>query len=142
MKITKIELIILMVGILLLFSCSAEKRCLHHTSMAKKLGCITDHSDTIYHTDTIRGFTIDTVVQYHNDIDTLLVDSGGIKVRTIINFKDRIVTQTINKRDTIFKSIEVTKYKNFEIPVYKTRWWVYLLIVFLLLIILGLAFRK
>ena len=110
---------------LFIFSCSAEKRCLHHTSMAKKLGCITDHSDTIYHTDTLRGFTFDTVVQYHNDIDTLLVDSGGIKVRTIINFKDRIVTQTINKRDTIFKSIEVTKYKNFEIPVYKTAWYIW-----------------
>jgi len=134
----------LIVILILLSSCSVQKRCERHLKKATQFGCLKLTNDTIVKTDTLRGFRVDTVVQYHNEIDTLLVDSGGIKSITIIRWKDKIVSQTITKKDTILK----TKYVNKTKTVYLeksgnvTKWWHYIIFAAMLLAILIILIKK
>ena len=107
-KITKIIIILIWVisiaiVIINLTSCSAEKRCIKHFNKALKAHCIT--SDTIMHYDTIVGLKTDTIFKAINinSIDTFIIDTGGIKVRTITNWKQRIIEQKIIQKDTIIK---------------------------------------
>jgi hypothetical protein len=127
--------------ILLLFGCSAEKRCQKHLTKAKALGCITYKSDTIIKYDTIKGFIIDTFVQYHQEIDTLIVDKGGVKVVTIIKWKTKEIGQILSKKDTVIKYFEITKHHNHTKIVNRVPWWYWILPI-LLLILLTITILK
>lgn len=91
-----------------LTSCSAEKKCVKHYTKALQGGCIT--SDTFMHYDTITGIKTDTIFRAINtsSIDTFIIDTGGIRVRTITNWKQRIIEQKIIQKDTIIKHQNVT----------------------------------
>lgn len=98
--------------LLILSSCTSEKRCNRIIEKAQRLHCITFSKDTININDTVNGFYFDTIHQYDtiNDFDTLLIDTGGVKIKTIINWKTRTVGQAIQK-DTVYltNTITVTK---------------------------------
>ena len=97
--------ITIIIAAILFFGCSAQKRCDKAYAKATKLGCVS--SDTFYAHDTIKGFELDTFVVYSqkNEVDTLLVDSGGIRVLTIIKWKSRTVFQDVLKKDTVLETI-------------------------------------
>jgi len=98
---------LIIIAFILLTGCNAQKQCDKAYAKAKKLGCIS--SDTIVKYTTIRGFKVDTFVQYSekSEIDTLFVDSGEVKVRTIIKWKSRTVFQEVLKKDTVLETITV-----------------------------------
>ena len=128
--------------ILLLTSCKMQKRCVRHLRKAQQLGCLKITNDTIVKLDTIRGFRVDTVVQYHNEIDTLFIDSGGVKSVTIIKWKDKLVSQTITKKDTILKTEYVNRNVETIKEVKKIPFWVWIIVGFLGVVSLGLLFKK
>jgi len=100
---TIIKIIILISFIaLILSSCSTAKKCERISSRAIALKCF--KNDTIRFYDTTFGFQYDTFVKFEtkNEFDTLFVDSGGVKVKTIIRWKTKELWQTITK-DTIIK---------------------------------------
>lgn len=93
--------------IILLTSCQAikDRRCQRHYRLSE--ACRT--TDTLFISDTIKGFITDTFVKYseRNTIDTLIVDSGGIKVVTFIKWKDREINQVVTKRYKIINRVVV-----------------------------------
>jgi len=91
--------ILLITTILLLSSCSQK----HWQSRGFKKGWV--DTTTITKHDTIRGFdtTVLRVFDTLTHSDTLFVIKDGVKVKTIIQWKDRIVEQQITKLDTIVK---------------------------------------
>lgn len=99
---------------IILFGCNAEKRCLKHVSKAKERGCL--QSDTVTLWDTIKGFKTDTIAIFDtlNFQDTLVVVKDGVKVQTIVKWKERIIEQTVEKKDTIYKKMIVTNNLNFK----------------------------
>jgi len=127
--------------IFLLIGCSTQKRCERHIEKAKALGCLSFKSDTIVLLDTIKGFRIDTFVKFHQEIDTLIVDSGGVRVETIIKWKTKEIGQKVSKRDTIIKRFEITKNIPTTKLVHKIPWW-YWIIPFLLAFMLILVIIK
>jgi len=127
--------------ILLLIGCSAEKRCQKALSKAERLGCISYKSDTIVRLDTIKGFRIDTFVKFHNEIDTLIVDSGGIKVVTVIKWKTKEIGQIVSKKDSVIKYLQITKHHNHTKIIHKIPWW-YFIIPFLLAMMLIIVIIK
>lgn len=109
MKISTITKVVLL---LILSSCSSEKRCNRIINKAQRFNCISFSNEIITINDTINGFYFDTLHQFDtfNTFDTLLIDTGGVKVKTIINWKTRTMGQTI-KKDTVYltNTITVTK---------------------------------
>jgi hypothetical protein len=99
---------LIIIAFILLTGCNAQKQCDKAYAKAKKLGCIS--SDTIVKYTTIRGFKVDTFVQFnkYTEIDTLFVDSGGIKVKTIIRWKTKEVLQEILKKDTVVETVFIS----------------------------------
>jgi hypothetical protein len=87
---------------LILSSCSTSKKCERISRKAITLKCF--KNDTIRFYDTTFGYVYDTFVKFktNNEFDTLFVDSGGVKVKTIIRWKTKELWQTITK-DTIIK---------------------------------------
>ena len=128
--------------IILLSSCSVQKRCERHLAKAQQMGCLKMTNDTIIKLDTIKGFRIDTFVQFHNEIDTLLIDSGGVKSITIIRWKEKIVTQSFYKKDTIIKNRFVNKTIETIKEVYKVKWWHIAIFVAMGVAILFLVIRR
>jgi len=63
--------------------------------------------DSVILRDTIRGFSVDTIVQFDSFTltDTFEVLKEGVKVKTVIQWKNRIVEQTITKRDTVITNV-------------------------------------
>jgi len=126
--------------ILILSSCSAQKRCERHLTKAKQLGCYT--TDTIERIDTIKGFSIDTL--FISDsltiIDTFTLVKDNIITKTIVNWKTKTIGQNLSKTDTIIKTKQVTNtvFKAVE----KIPWSYKIALGVLTLIILGLVFRK
>jgi hypothetical protein len=59
-----------------------------------------------------------------------VVEKEGIKTQTIIKWKDRIVRQTIEKKDTILKRIQVTNTKTLkpDLKWYQKYWWVWIIV--------------
>lgn len=126
-----------------LSSCSTSQRCQHHTNRLKALNCLKEQSDTTYKIDTLYGWKIDTVVQFHNDIDTLLVDSGGIKIKTIIHWKSKTVQQTVVKDTGYVTSLLITKHVFYPEITNKIPWYIYALIgALVILLFLSLINRK
>jgi hypothetical protein len=99
---------LIIIAFILLTGCNAQKQCDKSYAKAKKLGCIS--RDTIVKYTTIRGFRVDTFIQYSekSEIDTLLVDSGGVKVKTIIRWKTKQVFQEILKKDTVIETVFIS----------------------------------
>jgi len=128
--------------VLLLIGCSAEKRCQKHITKAKALGCLSIQSDTIVRLDTIKGFRIDTFVKFHNEIDTLIVDSGGVRVETIIKWKTKEIGQKVSKRDTIIKRYEITKHSTTTKFVHKIPWWFWIIPFLLAMMLLLVIIKK
>ena len=130
----------LIIAILLLASCSTEKRCANHLRKAKEMGCLV--TDTITKYDTIVGFSVDTlfIADSFTTTDTFVLIKDNVKTKTIVNWKDRVVYQSVTKDTTIVETKYVTttikEYKN------KTPLWVYFAIGFLTIVSLGLLFKK
>ena len=125
--------------ILLLSSCTVQKRCERKLRKAEKLGCLTYSNDTIVFHDTIKGFRVDTLVQFDtlNFQDTLIVEKDGVKSTTIIRWRERVVTQSLEKQDTIIRNVHHFKTKTVKI---KPKYMKYVNIVFILLVILGVIY--
>jgi hypothetical protein len=128
--------------ILLLVSCSTEKQCQRHLRKAEALGCISYKSDTIVLRDTIKGFTIDTFVQYHQEIDTLIVDSGGVKVITVIKWKTKEIGQKVSKKDSVIKYFQITKHHNHTKIINRVPWWYWILPIVLLILLTLTIIKK
>ena len=126
--------------IVLFSACSTQKKCNRHINRLDKLGCL--KRDTITKYDTIKGFQYDTIVRFDtlNYSDTLVVIKDGVKVQTIIKLKNRIVEQSILKRDTIIKNQFVNDI------VVETKevvaWWVKWVFLMMLIACLLLIFKK
>ena len=96
--------LLIIIAIILLNSCSFKQwRCSRIVAKAQRLNCITFNNDTFYSIDTVKGFYIDTIFKTDSfkNIDTFTLVKDNIKVRTIVNYKDKIVYQTIRQKDTI-----------------------------------------
>ena len=129
--------------ILLLIGCSTEKQCQKHLRKAEALGCFKNSIDTIIRLDTIKGFRIDTFVKFHQEIDTLIVDSGGVRVQTIIKWKTKEIGQIVSKRDTIIEFLEIDKKGNITKFKYFIPWWIYAIIgVLFLTLVISVIKRK
>jgi hypothetical protein len=89
------------IAILLLSSCSQS----HWQGRGLKKGWIS--KDSIYLHDTIRGFDTTFIRQFDTTTltDTFEVLKEGVKVKTVIQWKNRIVEQTITKRDTVITNV-------------------------------------
>jgi hypothetical protein len=126
--------------IVLFSACSTQKKCNRHINRLDKLGCL--KRDTITKYDTIKGFQYDTIVRFDtlNYSDTLVVIKDGVKVQNIIKWKNRIVEQSILKRDTIIKNQFVNDI------VVETKevvaWWVKWVFLMMLIACLLLIFKK
>ena len=94
----------LLITILILASCSTEKRCANHLKKAKELGCLT--MDTVTKYDTIVGFSVDTIFMADSftSVDTFILIKDNVKTKTVINWKDRIVYQSVLKDTTIVET--------------------------------------
>ena len=87
-----------------LSSCSASKKCERVVSKGERLNCF--KNDTITKYDTILGFKVDTLIKFDtlNFEDTIIVVKNGVEVKTIIKWKERIVSQSVTQKDTIIKT--------------------------------------
>lgn len=87
-----------------LSSCSVSKKCERVVSKGERLKCF--KNDTITKYDTILGFKHDTLIKFDtiNFEDTIIVVKNGVEVKTIIKWKERVVSQSILQKDTIIKT--------------------------------------
>jgi hypothetical protein len=87
-----------------LSSCNASKKCERIVSKGERLKCF--KNDTITKYDTILGFKLDTLIKFDtlNFEDTIIVVKNGVEVKTIIKWKERVVSQSILQKDTIIKT--------------------------------------
>ena len=87
-----------------LSSCSTSKKCERVVSKAERLKCF--KNDTITKYDTIIGFKHDTLIKFDtlNFEDTIIVVKNGVEVKTIIKWKERVVSQSVSQKDTIIKT--------------------------------------
>lgn len=127
---TKLILLIL----LIISSCSQRAKCKRIINRANKNGCITYNSDTIILKDTIIGWQYDTNFIGKNLIDTFTLVKENIKIKTIVNWKDRYINQSV-MADTIFitKTIIKTVPKITKFPFWKKYFFVFILIFLLIL---------
>jgi hypothetical protein len=94
--------------ICLLASCQSY-RAERKISKLKEWGYLKDSTITKY--DTIRGWERDTFIQFDtiNKVDTIITTNNGIKVVTLIKWKERQVNQIVSQRDTIYEHKYTTK---------------------------------
>lgn len=95
--------------ILLILSSCQSYRAERKISKLKAWGYLSD--STIVKYDTIRGFTHDSIYFFDTTtlIDTITTIKNGIKVVTVIKWKQREVKQILTQHDTIFKHKYTTK---------------------------------
>jgi hypothetical protein len=129
--------------LILLSSCSAirGRQAKNKTEWLIKHGYLANKSDTVIHYDTIKGFRLDTVFvgSILKDIDTFYLENSGIETRTIVKWKERIINQTLSKRDTVIQWKEITHTKIIKQPEKYIPWWAWLIIVALGHMVLGLV---
>lgn len=138
---TKLTLLTLLI---LVGSCSSERKCRRAINKAEKLGCLKTDSITIY--DTLILASYDTTVQFKtiNDIDTLIVENGGIKTVVFTKWKTREV-RVVQKSDTIVTERKVPQVviKKTDCP--KDRFWCGVIVgvmsVVLLIWLIVMAFK-
>ena len=124
----------LLISLLILLSvgCQTQKK---WQKKGYEKGWLKDSVITKY--DTLRGYEIDTLVQFDtlNHTDTLFTYQNGLKVTTIVKWRERQVKQIINQKDTIFEHRISTK-----VLKEPTKWWhKYEIIIWLFLLILTFA---
>ena len=112
----------LIILLLLVTSCSSERKCRRAITKAEKLGCLTKDSITIYDTLIISDYDTTVVFDTINDTDTLIVENGGIKTVVFTKWKTREV-RVNQKLDTIITPIKVPQMviKHTKCP--KQKWW-------------------
>jgi hypothetical protein len=130
-------------AIVSLSSCSKDYRATRKINKLQSWGYL--KTDSVTHRDTIKGFDTLVVRQFDtlNHSDTLFVVKDGVRIQTIVKWKERIIEQQITKRDTIIE----TKFVRTEVlqPT-KTNWWnkfwVGALTTFLLFVFLTIALHR
>jgi hypothetical protein len=129
--------------LILISSCSKDYRATRKINKLKEWGYLKADSVTIR--DTIKGFDTLIVRRFDtmNHSDTLFIVKDGVRVQTIVKWKERIIEQQITKRDTIIE----TKFVRTEVlqPT-KVKWWnkfwVGALTTFLLFVLLIIAANR
>jgi hypothetical protein len=103
--------------ICLLTSCQSY-RAERKINKLKSWGYLKDSTITKY--DTIRGFTHDSIYFFDtlSKVDTINTVKNGIKVVTVIKWKERQVKQLLTQNDTIYTHKYTTKV--IKQPV---KWW-------------------
>ena len=93
----------LIIGLLFLLASCQSYRAERKISKLKQWGYLKD--STIIKYDTIRGFTHDSIYFFDTTtlIDTITTVKNGIKVSTVIKWKERQVRQILTQKDTIFE---------------------------------------
>jgi len=99
----------IIIGIICLLASCQSYRAERKISKLKQWGYLSDSTITRY--DTIRGFTHDSIYFFDTTtlIDTITTVKNGIKVVTVIKWKQREVKQILTQHDTIFKHKYTTK---------------------------------
>jgi len=99
-KIMKNKLII---GLICLLASCQSYRAERKITKLKQWGYLKDSTITRY--DTIRGFTHDSIYFFDtlSKLDTISIVKNGIKVSTVIKWKERQVRQILTQKDTIFE---------------------------------------
>lgn len=120
--------------LLLLSSCSKS----HWQSRGYKKNWLKTDSVTLY--DTILGYDTLILRQFDtlNHTDTLTIIKDGIKVKTIVKWKDRIIEQQITKRDTIVKFKYMETKVTADCPKIKWWQWWYIGVIGTLVVLIGL----
>ena len=92
--------------LLILSSCQTQKK---WQRKGYEKGWLKDSVITKY--DTIKGYSHDTIIQFDSvhHTDTLFTYQNGLKVTTIVKWRERQVRQIINQKDTIFEHKYTTK---------------------------------
>ena len=127
----------------LLSSCESQRPA-NKTAWLKKKGYL--NADTFYIKDTVKGFDTTVIRQFDSItlVDTLTVVKDGIRVKTIVRWKDRIIEQTLTKRDTVVVRQQI---RTVVTQIKKSKWYDNFILGFccglsLVLVIFGLTFRK
>ena len=99
----------IIIGIICLLASCQSYRAERKITKLKQWGYLSD--STIIKYDTIRGFTHDSIYFFDTTtlIDTITTVKNGIKVVTVIKWKERQVKQILTQHDTIFKHKYTTK---------------------------------
>jgi len=107
----------LIILICLLASCQSY-RAERKIKKLKEWGYLKDSTITKY--DTIRGFTHDTFITFDtlHSVDTLITQQNGIKVVTLVKWKERQVKQILTQKDTIYEHKYTTK-----VITKPVKWW-------------------
>lgn len=104
--------------ILLILSSCQSYRAERKINKLKSWGYLSDSTITRY--DTIRGWSHDSIYFFDTTtlLDTITTVKNGIKVSTVIKWKERQVRQILTQKDTIFEH-------KFEIKTITkpTKWW-------------------
>jgi len=108
--------------LIVLVGCSTERKCRKTITKAKRLGCLT--TDSVIIKDTLIIPHLDTLVKFTtiNEVDTLIVDNGGVQTVVFTKWKTREV-RVIQRPDTVIREIKVPQMviKNTDCP--KVKWW-------------------
>jgi hypothetical protein len=104
--------------ILLVLSSCQSYRAERKINKLREWGYMSDSTITKY--DTIRGFSHDSIYFFDTTTltDTINTFKNGIKVVTVIKWKERQVKQILTQNDTIFKHKYTTKV--IKQPI---KWW-------------------
>ena len=100
----------ILISLLILLSVGCQSyRAERKIKKLKSWGYLSDSVITKY--DTLRGYEIDTFVQFDSihHTDTLFTYQNGLKVTTIVRWRERQVKQIISQKDTIFEHRISTK---------------------------------
>lgn len=128
-------LLLIIATLILTNSCSKQSRCNYHTSRAIKLNCLSVTNDTVFYTDTVKGWQFDTV--FHSDtlkdIDTFVSKQDDIIIKKIVNWKTRIIKETVKKKDTVKTYYTITQKRTvIKYPAWQ-KYCVYFVVVLLLI---------
>jgi hypothetical protein len=109
--------ILILALICLLASCQSY-RAERKINKLRAWGYMSDSTITKY--DTIRGFTLDSVYLFDTTtiLDTITRIENGLKITTVIKWKQREVRQIVTQKDTIFE--HKFKTKVIKQPI---KWW-------------------
>jgi hypothetical protein len=130
----RIIITLAVVSMMLLQSCSAERKCRKTITKAKRLGCLT--TDSVVIKDTLIIPSFDTLVKFTtiNEVDTLIVHNGGFKTVVFTKWKTREV-RVVQRPDTVIRERKVPQMviKNTDCP--KVSFWCTLILVIVFLLI-------
>jgi hypothetical protein len=108
----------LIIGLICLLASCQSYRAERKITKLKQWGYLKDSTITRY--DTIRGFTHDSIYFFDTTtlIDTITTVKNGIKVSTVIKWKERQVRQILTQKDTIYEHKFTT-----NVITKPTKWW-------------------